>query len=181
MLLTEPRSSSPIRSQWAAELREELTRVICAICPPWLSADREDLVQTTVLAVSRHLDDGEGVDLPSSSYLRRVAHNALVDEIRRRRRRREVPLQTTAMADLAADRAPGPEAVHRGGEIRRGIRECLQRLVRSRRMAVTLYLLGHSVPRASELLGWGRKRTENLVFRGLSDLRSCLESMDLRP
>ena len=45
---------------------------------------------------------------------------------------------------------------------------------RERRLAVTLYLQGHSVPAAARLLEWTAKRTENLVYRGLADLRECL-------
>ena len=37
-----------------------------------------------------------------------------------------------------------------------------------------LHLQGHSVPDAARLLGWPAKRTENLVYRGLADLRRCL-------
>ena len=45
---------------------------------------------------------------------------------------------------------------------------------RERRLAVTLHLQGHSVPEAARLLDWAVKRTENLVYRGLADLRECL-------
>jgi RNA polymerase sigma-70 factor (ECF subfamily) len=50
-----------------------------------------------------------------------------------------------------------------------------------RRLAVTLYLHGHSVPDAARILDWSAKRTENLVYRGLADLRECLLSKGLRP
>ena len=66
-------------------------------------------------------------------------------------------------------------------EIGQGIRDCLARLKNERRMAVTLYLQGHSVPEASRILEWSTKRTENLVYRGLADLRECLLSKGLRP
>ena len=45
---------------------------------------------------------------------------------------------------------------------------------KDRRLAVTLYLQGHTVPEAARILGWAAKRTENLVYRGLADLRQCL-------
>ena len=54
-------------------------------------------------------------------------------------------------------------------------------LVRPRRLAVALYLQGHSVPEAAKLLEWGNKRTENLVYRGLADLRECLAKKGLKP
>ena len=48
-------------------------------------------------------------------------------------------------------------------------------------MAVVLHLQGHSVPEAARLLNWGNKRTENLVYRGLADLRNCLALKGLEP
>jgi RNA polymerase sigma-70 factor (ECF subfamily) len=50
-----------------------------------------------------------------------------------------------------------------------------------RRRAVMLYLQGHSVPEAARLLGWTAKRTENLVYRGLADLRHCLRAKGHTP
>jgi RNA polymerase sigma-70 factor (ECF subfamily) len=44
---------------------------------------------------------------------------------------------------------------------------------------VTLHLQGHSVPQVAGFFAWNTKRAENLVYRGLSDLRQCLESKGL--
>ncbi|MGH9336361.1 MAG: hypothetical protein ACRD21_21705 [Vicinamibacteria bacterium] len=66
-------------------------------------------------------------------------------------------------------------------EIGRGIRSCLETLLAERRQAVALHLMGHSVKDASRILAWPFKRTENLVYRGLADLRKCLESKGLSP
>jgi RNA polymerase sigma-70 factor (ECF subfamily) len=52
---------------------------------------------------------------------------------------------------------------------------------RDRRLAVTLYLQGHTVPEAARILDWSGKRTENLVYRGLADLRECLMAKGMRP
>ena len=87
----------------------------------------------------------------------------------------EVLLERTAAP------TPGPDRHLAGSAIRQGVRSCLRELVAARRRAVTLYLMGDSVPRAAERLGWNRKRTENLVFRGLADLRRCLETKGLEP
>lgn len=48
-------------------------------------------------------------------------------------------------------------------------------------LAVTLHLQGHSVPEVGALLAWTVKKAENLVYRGLADLRSCLSSKGLQP
>ncbi|MDP9121368.1 MAG: RNA polymerase sigma factor, partial [Acidobacteriota bacterium] len=77
--------------------------------------------------------------------------------------------------------APDPFAEAAGSELRGAIVECLQHLVEYRRRAVVLHLLGHSVPDIGRRLAWDAKRAENLVFRGMRDLRRCLENKGLAP
>jgi RNA polymerase sigma-70 factor (ECF subfamily) len=72
--------------------------------------------------------------------------------------------------------APRPDAQHEAREAGRAIRDCLAAMVPARRRAVTLMLQGHSVPQTAGLLGWALKKTENLVYRGLADLRVCLRA-----
>ena len=119
----------------------------------------------------------EGNAAVSSSYLYKAAHSALVDEIRRVRRRRETDLEEGAFEPGGED----PERSAASREIGEAIEDCLTRLVADRRLAVTLYLQGNSVPESARVLDWPAKRTENLVYRGLADLRDCLRSKGLRP
>lgn len=163
------------------ELRQRLVSAVARVCPSWPSADRDDLVQAAMLklmAVDR--DREENGPLPSS-YLYRVAFSAMVDELRRRSRRPEVPLESDGRSDVHETRAATPEQVARAREIGRGLRACLGALGGDRRAALTLRLLGFSVPAAARRLGWPAKRVENLVYRGLSDLRTCLERKGLKP
>jgi RNA polymerase sigma-70 factor (ECF subfamily) len=143
----------------------------------------DDLVQAAVIRVIRIVErqtgDGEGDPPFASSYLYKVAHSALVDEIRRVRRRRETDLDDEGVAPVAVMRQD-PERITASREIGRGIVECLSRMTRERRMAVTLYLQGHSVADAARVLEWPFKRTENLVYRGLADLRECLMAKGMR-
>jgi RNA polymerase sigma-70 factor (ECF subfamily) len=111
--------------------------------------------------------------------LYKVAYSALVDEIRRVRRRRETGLEDGTVESVASPE--DPERAAASSEIGHGIQGCLARLKYERRLAVTLYLQGHGVPAASRILEWPAKRTENLVYRGLADLRECLLSRGLRP
>lgn len=162
-------------------LRTALVRAVRRQCPAWLRDHADDLVQCAMVKVMAIAGAGEGNRVLSSFYLHRVAHSALVDEIRRRQRRREVTLEVDdsegqpggAITVLpAADPDPEQDASLR--ELGAAVRACLLSMVRDRRLAVMLYLQGHSVPDAARLLGWAVKRTENLVYRGLADLRQCL-------
>lgn len=176
------RPLSPVAEDEAyADLRRELTRAVAAVCPRWLAAGREDLVQAAMMRILQIQQRSEGTREFSSSYLWRVAHSALVDEIRRVRLRREQPLGDEAPMGSRTGSAPSPEQEVEGRETGEAIVDCLGRLVRPRRLAVTLHLQGYTVPEVAELLGYGRKRTENLVYRGLANLRRCLASQGLKP
>ena len=118
-------------------LRGELVRAVSRICPPWLASRADDLVQVAllrVLEVRRRSEENAHI---SSSYLRKAAYSALIDEIRRWRRRREVSLETEdGGIDPAAEPSspqPDPEEVSAGQELGRAIRECLAQIVRPRR------------------------------------------------
>ena len=166
-----------------ATLRRDIARAVARLCPTWLAANRDDLVQAALMRVMRLAEQpapGEGSRLLSASYLYRIAHSVLVDELRRRNRRRETDLDDSA-AELPAAGMADPEREAASREIGQGIRACLQEMTRDRRLAVTLHLQGHSVGDAARILEWAQKRTENLVYRGLADLRACLAAKGLRP
>lgn len=164
------------------ELRKSLEKVVFRICPTWLIARRDDLVQMTVMKIiDTKRKSGEGIGPLKSSYMFRVAHNALVDEIRRQRRQREVALEDDDGATVELKEEHDPERNALSRETGRAIADCLKHMRQERRQAVTLYLQGHSVPDSARTLGWERKRTENFVFRGLMDLRQCLLKKGIRP
>ncbi len=148
-----------------------MERAVRHLCPSWLRDETDDLVQTAML----RLRDKACTDLPAA-YLYRTAHSVIVDVLRQKTRRQEVELPVVISAP-----DPDPEALAGGREIGRAIRECLQGLARSRRRAVTLYLHGHGVPAIAKISGHSRKKSENLTYRGLQDLRTCLESRGVTP
>lgn len=164
-----------------SELREALARAVRRVCPAWLSDRSEDIVQASIIRVMEISRRSEGKRQFAASYLWRVAHSALVDEIRKLRRLQEIPLEDETGEAPMPHWDPDPERAAAGTELGKGIQECLGRLIDPRRRAVTLYLLGHTVPEAAKLLGWNNKRTENLVYRGLDNLRECLKSKGLKP
>ncbi|MBT3220138.1 MAG: RNA polymerase sigma factor, partial [Proteobacteria bacterium] len=161
-----------------AELRSRLELAVRRVCPPWLANHAEDIVQAAVIKILRR--KGEGIGELKSSYLYKVAHSVMVDEIRRLRRRKEVGMEDNFAAEVDRQQL-GPEAQAAGRELGEGILSCLGRLSTDRRRAVTLYLQGHTTPESARLLDWSPKRTENLIYRGLGELRKCLKSKGLKP
>lgn len=163
-------------------LRADLDRALTRICPAWLVDRKDDLVQTAMAALLEKKDRGGEVDRPrSSSYYRRKAYWLLVDEIRRHRRMRETALEDSGMAVDGTSSRVSPERESLSREVGQAIEACLQEMVRPRRLAVVLHLQGHTVREAAGILSWGRKRTDNLVYRGLANLRSCLVRKGFEP
>lgn len=165
---------------WPA-LRRQLTAALARTCPSWLAERREDLVQVAILKVMEIERRREGETVWTPFYLGRVAHSALVDEIRRQRRRPEEALEEETAEGAPAAATADPERGALGRELGRGLRGCLAALVEARRRACTLHLLGHGTLEVARLLGWEAKKAENAIYRGLADLRLCLENKGLAP
>jgi RNA polymerase sigma-70 factor (ECF subfamily) len=179
-------TAAVVSEQRWTTLRAAMVRAVRRQCPAWLSADVEDIAQMAVAKVMAADKGGEGNPPLPASYLYKVAHSALVDEIRRRRRRHEEALELDGPGgEPARVREPAtlrdPESDARLQELGTAVRACLMAMKRERRLAVMLYLQEHTVPEAARLLGWAAKRTENLVYRGLADLRQCLLAKGHRP
>jgi len=164
-----------------AEVERRLVAAVRRTCPSWLAGDADDLVQAALIKLTEARGPGEGIEALSSSYLWRVAYSAVIDEIRRRRRRREVSLDEEVSTNEPAADGPDPEQRLGARHIGAGIIDCLRGLPAERRQAVTLRLLGHPVRDVASLLGCNDKRADNLVYRGLADLRECLRRKGLEP
>ncbi|HEV8582256.1 MAG TPA: RNA polymerase sigma factor [Thermoanaerobaculia bacterium] len=166
------------------QLHRDLVRAVDRVCPRWLADRADDLVQVALMRVMEIQRKREGTAEFSSSYLKKAAYSALIDEIRRLRRRQEVSIESDGeeggtVFDPASPE-PDPERASASRQIGRAIRDCLGAMVPPRRHAVTLNLQGHSVPEIGRLLGWTAKKAENLVYRGMADLRGCLGSKGIQ-
>lgn len=167
-----------------AESMEALARrvrvAVQRSCPPYLAAQADDIAQEVLIQLLRKQKKTEGKLEFSSIYLLKAAHGATVDEIRRRSRRRE---QTGKEEEMLVNKSTGPDPERRtlARSLGREIRRCLETIVPSRRLAVTLHLLGCPVPEVSKRLHCSEKSADNRVYRGMKNLRDCLEAKGLRP
>jgi RNA polymerase sigma-70 factor (ECF subfamily) len=164
------------------EVERKLVAAVRRCCPPWLSADADDLVQAAMIKVLDRTRRDPAAAEVAPAYLWRIAYSAVVDEIRRRRRRREVPLEIEGdgACELPSP-TPGPDRWASSRALGAAIADCLGRLLPVRRQAVTLHLLGHTIPEIADLLDWSAKRADNNVYRGLTDLRRCLDRKGVSP
>ncbi len=170
-------AASSAEREFYLRLKAKLTRAVGASCPPWLCGSTDDIVQAALIRVWEIARKSEGLPQVGSSYLWKVAYSTLVDEIRKCTRRREVDLpEDEGHAALTQPAFFDPESDAKASEIGDALLDCVRRLLKTRRPAVTAYLHGHTVPETARLLGWTVKKTESLLYRGLADLRKCLAS-----
>ena len=164
-------SISSIESSDIEDLRLDISRAVRSVCPRWLAEHADDLTQIAIARILDRLHRADGELALTTGYLYRTAYSVVVDEIRRRRRLNETSLEPD-VAVHANQRDPEHQTF--GREVRDAIAESLATLAPPRRRAVTLHLMGHSVDEISALLECRRKQAENLVYRGLKDLRTLL-------
>jgi RNA polymerase sigma-70 factor (ECF subfamily) len=160
-------------------LRGRVAGAVRRTCPAWLVAQADDIVQNVMAQLLRTLRQGEGERSFSAMYVEKAAYGATVDEMRRLYRRRECSAVPESHLKDRASPTPGPEQCALSREIAREVEQCLRHLSNARRLAVVLHLRGCTVPEAACLLCWSEKKTENLVYRGLADLRAALRAHGL--
>lgn len=161
------------------DLRAKLAAAVRRICPGWLLSHAEDIVQSAVMRVLEATRKREGDLDHSTLYLEKAAYCATLDEIRRHRRRHEEQATEEQLLAMPTTAGVDPHTSAEASEIALALTECLAALAAARRQAVTLHLLGYPIPETGAMLGWSAKRAENLVCRGLADLRRCLASKGL--
>lgn len=171
----EPPAQPSPRVERPAWMVEILRAAVARHCPLDLASHREDLVQAALVRVLEVEGRDEKNQVRTASYLWRVAFSVITDELRRRRAEEQRSRRSMV----------GEEATQAGGtplpELALGIRDCVARLAEPRRLAVTLHLDGFPAEEASRVLHWDVKRVQNLTYRGLADLRRCLEGKGLVP
>lgn len=146
-------------------------------------ADRVDEVFQEVRLRLWRSEAGKGnlAEAPAS-YVYRTALSAAVDLLRRRRARRETPVdleRPSGEAVLGA--APAADAMLDQQELGEAIHSEVDALAPDRATAVRLYLSGYTREEIAELLGWTEPRTRHLLYRGLADLRGRLEARGIGP
>ena len=172
-------STAPTRAEFDS-IRHLLERAVRRVCPPWLAGQSEDLVQNACLRVVKKWKKSEEPAALGSSYLWKVAHSAVMDEIRHRRRQREVAMDNPGAVETASG-APSPEQASSAAELRRSIEAGVGKLKESRRSAVLLYLYGFSLEESARALGWTAKRADNQRYQGLAELRVYLKRRGFEP
>lgn len=137
----------------------------------------EEIYQEAWLRLIRHRDDYR-VEARFSTFLYRIAHNCLVDYLRRQGRlwqheepRAELPEDSTCPL-------PTPQAEWERHLTAQALARCMDTLPAEQR---EVFLLreeaGHSLPEIAEITGGGLEAVKSRLRYALKKLRSCLENV----
>ena len=170
----QPPAQQTTNLERLAWMLRTLRAAVARACPADVASLREDLVQVTLVRVLEHAQPEQN-RARTASDLWRVAFSVIADELRRRRAEEQESRRSMA-GEAATQAGATPPA-----ELGVGIRDCVGRLAAPRRLAVMLRLEGFRAEEASRVLHWDVKKVQNLTYRGLADLRLCLEQKGLTP
>jgi len=151
------------------------------------TADADELAQETFLRLWQQAGSYRPGTVRLSTWLHRIAHNAAVDRLRRRRGEAQTApwdgLHTAAgnraselgpAAEPALD-APDPEALAAAAETGRLLERAIAALPPSQRAALLLcQVQGFSNREAAEILGQSARGVESLIARARRSLRAAL-------
>lgn len=137
-------------------------------------ADIDEVLQDVRIRLWRALSTGKKIAEAPASYVYRTAVSAALDLIRRRKARREEELDRSTHR-LSSGPTERPDREVEGVEVVEELDRAITRLGDSRRLVVLLHLAGYHRHEIADLLGWTEAKTRNLLYRGLSDLRHCLQ------
>lgn len=137
-------------------------------------ADVDEVFQDVRIRLWRALATGEKIAGAPASYVYRTAISAALDLIRRRRARREEGIDRL-QDKLPARNARTDHSLETSDFMER-LSGAISALKESRRVVVRMYLIGYHREEIAELLGWTEAKTRNLLYRGLSELRTKLSN-----
>jgi RNA polymerase sigma-70 factor (ECF subfamily) len=144
--------------------------------------DARDVFQETFLRAYRNLGNFR-FDCSFHTWIYRIATNLCLDQLRRRKVRKEdAPVLVTADGELdrtetaAEDRADGdPQRRLFSGEIRRKVKETLESLTPRERMVFELrHYEGLRLRQIGEIVGTSEEAAKNCLFRATQKMRVAL-------
>jgi RNA polymerase sigma-70 factor, ECF subfamily len=144
--------------------------------------DARDVYQETFLRVYRNLQQFR-FDCSFHTWLYRIATNLCLDQLRKRKVRREEPTVLTTpegtldrMDSVPEERVDGDPHRHLySGQIRKRVKETLEQLTPREKMVFELrHYEGLRLKRIGEVLGTSEEAAKNCLFRATQKMRTAL-------
>jgi RNA polymerase sigma-70 factor (ECF subfamily) len=136
----------------------------------------EDVVQDAFIKLWRKAETFDAEKASVSVWLSRIAANAAVDAMRRRKR-----LAFTDEPPDAVDPADGPEDQHHESVMQRAVRSAIDALPERQRIALTLATYsGLTAAEVGEAVGLGERGAESLLGRARANVKKALAEQGRR-
>ena len=143
--------------------------------------DAFDLTQDTFLRAYRALDQTDD-ELNVNAWLHRIASNACLDVLRRRRRIRWLPWEDAKHDRPSGHRGDDPEGALLGGEAQRAVGRVLDRMSPRNCQALILREYeGLSCEDIGEIMGISRSAAKSILFRGREEFRKLYQQLEGHP
>lgn len=139
--------------------------------------DAEDIAQEVRLKIWKIVNEERPIQ-NYASYIKKIVDSSVIDQLRKCRR--DEGLLLVEKQNVISEVQIGywtrsPE----GGLLHLLIGKAVESLLDSRRKAVRLYLLNMTIEEIAEFYGWSQDKTRNLLYRGLTDLKTKLAQRDI--
>jgi RNA polymerase sigma factor (sigma-70 family) len=139
---------------------------------PKYGLDPEDVIQDVKVRIWKLICGGR-IIRKHGPYIKRIVYTAIIDQFRKKRRESDL-VQHEKLKHISE-----METHYRGDAVRsRGMSEeltnAVDRLIKSRRRVVKLYLLNLNIREIAIYLNVSPDKIRNLLYRGLSDIRKHL-------
>jgi RNA polymerase sigma-70 factor (ECF subfamily) len=134
------------------------------------ASEAEDVAQEAMLRLWQYADRWQAGGPGVAAWLTRVATNACLDRLRRRR------FSTDQDVPERADDSPLADAVIEQDEVQKAVADCIEALPDRQRAAIILTYYEERQNRiAAEILAMQIKAFESLLLRARTALRRCVE------
>ena len=134
------------------------------------AAEAEDVAQEALLRLWQFADRWQSGGPGVAAWLTRVATNACLDRLRRRR------FVGDDTVPERADETPLADAAIEEDQVRQAVADCIEALPDRQRAAVVLtYYEERQNKMAADILAMQLKAFESLLFRARATLRECVE------
>jgi RNA polymerase sigma factor (sigma-70 family) len=138
--------------------------------------DPEDVFQEVRIKIWKKLVNEKKVT-NHSSYINRIVNSTLIDCIRSSRRQERLIWHEKQKSLLQGE--CHQESAPEGNVFSEKISQATDSLLESRRTVVKMFLSDMDIEEISLVLKWSKDKTRNLLYRGLSDLKSKLLEMGI--
>lgn len=139
------------------------------------SRDVDDLVQETFARALRGISAYDGTASPKT-WLMRIAHNAAVDHVRRRR---PIAMPGDLIEDMAEGEPDVSDVVIGRDEAERMLAYLASIKSAYRQVVVLRTVLDYSIRETALVLGWSESKVSVTYHRALKVLRNRLERMEV--